>query len=323
MAPMFSIITPTYNRSAFIKETVESVKSQNFPSIEHIVVDGGSTDETLDILREYPQLRIISEPDEGMYDAINKGLSIAQGTIVGILNSDDVYGPDIFSAIAQQFEANPDLEAVAGGTAVFSDTSGKRQILRTRLWIEPEELWFRLASYPSTNAWFFRKTVFERYGRFNPKYRYAGDREFLLRAALAGMKYAPFKQTVCNYRAHPDSVTFAAKDIPALLLSPIRVQVLKEAMELSENFLGLAALPDEARLHLRRYHSRRAYALADLALEYGKFDLALFAITRGVKQNPLSIFSFLRRQVKKRLVKVGKFVRNMFFLVSFVCPLFL
>jgi glycosyltransferase involved in cell wall biosynthesis len=310
--PGFSIITPTLNRAAFIRDTIESVLNQNYASVEHIIVDGGSIDETMEILQEYPHLRIISERDEGMYDAINKGLSIAEGTFVGIFNSDDVYEPNVFGAIAQQFAANPDVEAVVGGTSVFTEIAGKRQIVRTRRWIEPEEFWFRLAIGPGTNAWFYRKAVFERYGQFNAKYRYAGDREFLLRAALAGMRYAPFEQTVCNYRQHPDSVTFAAKDGPALQLSPMRVQVLKEGMEVSEHFLRLASLPAEARLHLRRHHTRQAYALADLALEHGKFDLALLASTRGVRHYPLWIFYFLRRQVKKGILGAGKYLRQFF-----------
>src|SRR4030066_1952836 len=97
--PKVSIITPSYNRAGMIETAIQSVLSQNFPEVEHIIIDGGSTDGTLDVLKKYPHLRVVSEPDQGMYDALNKGLNLATGEIIGFLNTDDYYAPSVFDKI--------------------------------------------------------------------------------------------------------------------------------------------------------------------------------------------------------------------------------
>src|SRR5687768_6412703 len=108
---IFSIITPSYNRASLIQNAIESVMAQNYPHLEHIVIDGGSTDDTLELLSSYPHLHVLSEPDRGVYDALNKGLSIAQGEIIGQLNTDDYYQSDIFQKIQDYFDKNPEVDA--------------------------------------------------------------------------------------------------------------------------------------------------------------------------------------------------------------------
>ena len=94
--PIITIITPSLNRAKFIEEAIKSVLNQDYPPVEHIIMDGGSTDGTLDILNSYSHLTVISQPDHGMYDAINKGIRMAKGNIIGIRNSDDYYEPNFF-----------------------------------------------------------------------------------------------------------------------------------------------------------------------------------------------------------------------------------
>lgn len=101
--PRISIITPSYNQAAFIEANIQSVLNQNYPNIEHIVIDGGSDDGTIDILKKYKHLTWVSEKDEGQADALNKGLAMASGTIVGWLNSDDFYEPQIFETVEAYF----------------------------------------------------------------------------------------------------------------------------------------------------------------------------------------------------------------------------
>lgn len=94
--PLVSIVTPSFNQGRFIEETILSVKNQNYPHIEHLIIDGGSTDETLDVIRRYEgtyNLRWVSEPDEGQADALNKGFRLARGEVLGWLNADDTYQP--------------------------------------------------------------------------------------------------------------------------------------------------------------------------------------------------------------------------------------
>src|SRR5712692_521613 len=115
-----SVVTPSYNHADFIEDALQSVKGQNYPSVEHIVVDGASTDETCDILRRYSgrpgweHLRWISEPDKGQSDAINKGFRMSRGDLVAWLNSDDYLLPGSLQAIAQYAAAHPDVDVVYG-----------------------------------------------------------------------------------------------------------------------------------------------------------------------------------------------------------------
>lgn len=101
--PRITVITPSYNQGRYIRQTIESVLDQDYPDVEHIVMDGGSTDETVDILRTYPHLTWRSEKDRGQADALNKGLALSTGEIVGWVNSDDYYHPKIFASVARHF----------------------------------------------------------------------------------------------------------------------------------------------------------------------------------------------------------------------------
>ncbi len=114
MALRFSIITPTFNRRDMLAEALDSVARQDWPEIEHIVVDGGSTDGTLDLIAGHPELRLIGGPDQGVYDALNKGIAAATGDIVCFLNSDDMFEPGAFSAAAAGFANAPDCDSVCG-----------------------------------------------------------------------------------------------------------------------------------------------------------------------------------------------------------------
>lgn len=179
-----SVITACYNSAATIRDTLRSVAIQHYPDIEHIIVDGGSADETLRIVDEFPHVsRVISEEDRGIYDAMNKGISLATGDIIGILNSDDFYtGPDVISSVVNKMEAAKadslyaDLDYVA-----FDDTS------RTvRTWISgnfrPQKFYY--GWMPPHPTFFVRREVYEKYGNFNLSLKSAADYEIMLRFLL-------------------------------------------------------------------------------------------------------------------------------------------
>jgi glycosyltransferase involved in cell wall biosynthesis len=124
--PLVSVITPSYNQGRFIEETIQSVLNQDYPNLEYIVVDGGSTDATLDILKAYGErIRWVSEPDNGQSEAVNKGFRMSKGEILGWLNSDDTYSPDAIRSAVQFLTGHPDV-AMVYGDGYEVDAEGKR-----------------------------------------------------------------------------------------------------------------------------------------------------------------------------------------------------
>jgi glycosyltransferase involved in cell wall biosynthesis len=181
-----SVITPSFNQVAFIEENIRSVLAQEYANIEHIVVDGGSTDGTVEILKRYHHLRWVSEPDRGQTHALNKGFKMATGDVFGWVNSDDSYCPDILRGVAERFQ-NPATMVVCGdgyeiderGAVTHPMSSGR---------VSPERLiqywkWDYEFIQP---AFFFRRTVFDEVGYLDESLYYAMDMEFFIRL---GMRY--------------------------------------------------------------------------------------------------------------------------------------
>jgi glycosyltransferase involved in cell wall biosynthesis len=211
---LISIITPCLNRAGYVAEAVESVLHQEYPAIEHIVMDGGSTDGTLDVLERYSHLTVLSQPDKGLYDAINKGLQLAQGEVIGFLNTDDLYEPGIFSVVAQTFIDRPEINALVGGASIFfEEPGGARATLAEYPCVPQNELLPRATEgAPIFNAWFFRRQLCRQLAGFDLRYRYVADRDFLIRLALQGHAYASLDRPVYRYRMHPGSFTLSGTD---------------------------------------------------------------------------------------------------------------
>lgn len=179
-----SIITATYNSGDTLRDTLESIRQQTYQDIESIVVDGGSKDNTLDIVREYERLlpgklRWISEPDKGIYDAMNKGIKMATGEIIGLLNSDDFYTTDsVLDTVAQHF-ADYDTDAIYGDVHYVShDLRKKKRYYSSHLF---RRSWMRFGFMPAHPSFYCRKEIYFKYGFFDLSYRIAADFECLLR----------------------------------------------------------------------------------------------------------------------------------------------
>ncbi len=177
-----SLITVSYNSAATLAHTIASVRNQDYKDIEYIVVDGASKDNTLSIIRQNEDVitKWISEPDKGIYDAMNKALRMATGEVVGIINSDDFYHTDnILSQIANAFE-DENVDAVFGDL-VFVDSANLDKVVRTyssRGW-HPGK--FARGFMPAHPTFFVRKKFYDQFGLFKTDYRIAADYELLIR----------------------------------------------------------------------------------------------------------------------------------------------
>lgn len=178
-----SIITVVFNNNLTIREAINSILSQTHNDIEYIIVDGGSTDGTLEIINEFKDriAIIISEADKGIYDAMNKGLKIASGEIVGILNSDDIYfNNSIISLVVKEFVNNKNLD-ILYGDLVYVTQNDTNKIVRRWISCGYYSRYFENGNVPPHPSLFLKKHVYIEVGYFNLKYRLASDYEFMLR----------------------------------------------------------------------------------------------------------------------------------------------
>lgn len=179
-----SIVTPAFNSAATIRDTLQSVEMQDFANSEHIIVDGGSTDDTLKIAAEFPHVsKVVSEPDRGLYDAMNKGIKLATGDLVGILNSDDFYThSEVLSRVAAKLEETR-AETLFADLEYVSSKNPSR-IVRTWKAGEMKPDCFRRGWMPPHPTFFVRRHLYEKYGLFDTSLRYSADYELMLRFLL-------------------------------------------------------------------------------------------------------------------------------------------
>ena len=196
-----SIVTPSFNSIHTIRETMESVAHQDYPHVEHIVVDGGSTDGTVEIIKSYPRVRWISEKDEGHYHAMNKGISMATGEVVGILNADDCYCEGTLTKVAKAFQAHPEWAALFGDY-IFIDGEGKELYRREEAGWDPQILRFGF-NYVNHQTLFVRKSTYDQLGLLRHKdFKNCCDHEFLMRMASAKSQVGHIREYFILYRLH-------------------------------------------------------------------------------------------------------------------------
>lgn len=194
-----SVVTVTFNSAATVRDTIESVLKQEYSDYEYLVIDGGSKDNTVDIIKEYEpkfggRMKWISEKDKGMYDGINKGIRMASGDVVGIINSDDFYHrSDVFNIINKAFDENKGIQAIYGDVRfVHPDNLDKTvRYYSSKHW----RPWrFRFGFMPAHPTFFTYKENFEKYGYYQYDYHIAADYELLIRHLYTNKvpaKYVP------------------------------------------------------------------------------------------------------------------------------------
>lgn len=208
MRPTFSIITITYNSARYLEETIRSVLAQDATDLEYLIIDGGSTDETLPLIKRYAasdsRIRWISEADNGISDAMNKGIALATGDVIAHLHSDDFYQLGTLTAVANAFENDKNICWVVGGYNVV-DAEGS--VLYAP--VQPEQLTFEkllkknLVPHPAT---FVRREWFAKLGMFDLNLKYAMDYDFFLRLSReAAPKLLP--DVLTSFRRHTGSLS--------------------------------------------------------------------------------------------------------------------
>lgn len=178
-----SIITICYNREATIGKAIESVLNQDYPNIEYLVIDGNSKDGTVAIVQSYADKisTFISEPDKGMYDALNKGLQLATGDLIGLMHSDDeFYDATVVSQIVAAFQNNPTTEGVYGD-GIYVSNDAEERIIRDRIGGAYSLKRVQSGWLPLHPTVYFKRTVMEKYGFYNLDFKIASDTELLLR----------------------------------------------------------------------------------------------------------------------------------------------
>ena len=179
--PLVSIITVVYNNSKHIRAAIESILSQDYSKIEHIVIDGGSTDGTIEIIEEYGDKFsvFLSEPDEGIYDALNKGIVRANGDYLGILHSDDIFCDDkVVSDIIQKLR-DTETELCFSDLVIVDEVSGK--VMRYVMAHYFRQWMLRIGFFPPHPTIFLKRSIFDEFGLYSKNYKIAGDFDFLIR----------------------------------------------------------------------------------------------------------------------------------------------
>jgi glycosyltransferase involved in cell wall biosynthesis len=170
-----SIITPSFNQGKFIEDAIQSVLNQNYQDVEHIVIDNCSTDNTMEVLKKYPHIKFISEPDQGQSDALNKGFRLATGEIIGWLNCDDFYLPGAFKIVADEL-INTEISGVYSDLK-FCDI--EKNITRRYISNRPSKILSLFHTYISSEAFFFRRTIIDNKIKVQNSLHYCMDQEFI------------------------------------------------------------------------------------------------------------------------------------------------
>jgi len=211
MPPLVSIVTPSYNQAPFLEETIQSVLGQEYPDIEYIIVDGGSTDGSVDIIRKYADRLAwwVSEPDGGQTEAINKGFARARGEIFAWLNSDDTYLPKAVGEAVSFLQAHPEVGLVYGDANLIDENGqvlgrfAARQTSYRKL--------LRGSVHIPQQAAFWRASLWRQVGPLDPSFYFAMDYDLWVRLAkITEIRYTP--QLWANFRLHGDAKTNAADD---------------------------------------------------------------------------------------------------------------
>ncbi len=273
---MLTLITATLNAARYIEQALESVRMIPPSAIHHIVVDGGSRDETVHICQKFLAIETVVVPDCTIYEAWNIGLERARGDYIMFLNADDELAEGAVETVAAYFAANPEAGIVAGRALMIERdapaTPPRLLIAAPDGQLDVEQL---ALGVPAINAMAFRRSVFERHGRFDTVYRVAGDRAFLLRLAmhLPATVVAPADAVLYRYYSHPGSLTLKRG-------LEQRLRIARDHLALADRLLAEQLSGQAARV--LRYWRRREAVVATLRCAAAGRPLAALRFARQI-----------------------------------------
>jgi glycosyltransferase involved in cell wall biosynthesis len=207
-SPLVSIITPVYNGSEYLDALIQSVLNQNYPNVEHIIIDDGSRDNgaTVAVLRKYPHLHWWSRPNQGQYATMNEGLLAAQGEIVCFISADDIMAPGAIHAVAEILARKPSWDAVFGTTS-YIDANGNRYPYPVPMQRAPISFVIYFAHVPHCSFYVKRLSLFNQRLLFNPFFQFVGDYEWMIRIGRSKLRVGTIRQELSRVRIHPNQAT--------------------------------------------------------------------------------------------------------------------
>jgi len=275
-SPTISIVTPVLNRRNLIETSLSSVREQGGNAYEHLVVDGGSTDGTRDVISSDATARLIDAPGSSLYEAINIGIRQASGRIICLLNSDDTLAPGALQAVTTASASNPTADIIRGCAFVTNaDATDIPQPVAPASF----DLTGILFGAANINACFMARDLFERIGLFDTSLRISADREWLLRAHLTDPEVVCIDKVLYIYMAHAESLTIGGGKAAEL-------EWVGEHLTFARRYLSNDVISPLARKHLERFHGKEVLHAAMLSAQAGDVRACLSALTRGFGTRP-------------------------------------
>lgn len=221
--PRISIVTLSFNQGRFLGEAIESILGQNYPNLDYIVVDPGSTDESRDIIASYAgRLTALLDPDAGPADGLNHGFAAATGDIFGYINADDLLLPGALETVARHFSGRPDIDAILGNGIMINADGGLRRSIKTSRF--DMQILGRGAATFCQQGHFFRKAAFARTSGFNIDNRTCWDVELLIDMGLAGVRMINVPEQIGAFRLYSDTITGSGRFAEAMARDLARVR---------------------------------------------------------------------------------------------------